>query len=256
MTIKNKNSLGLVGFGKMGRMVYGLALQKGFNVVSIVDPRVSDSPISEGKFYPTLTAEAMRGVSVWVDFSEPRAVIGNLEAVLPTKVPVVIGTTGWLKELERVRSLTKAHAVPVIYASNFSVGMNIYFKLLQSLISHLGNGFLYDVGIREIHHSKKLDAPSGTALSIAEILAPINKMDSRALHQINALRVGENPGEHEVILDSVFDTISLKHSARSREGFGVGALWAAEYIHQLTPGLYNFTDIFDQVIKTVQKEKS
>lgn len=220
--------IALIGYGKMGKTIEQIALQRGHQIVSIID--INNTADFE--------SEAFRSADVAIEFTTPATALGNYMRCFAANVPVVSGTTGWLEHLDEVKAKCEQEGKTFFYASNFSVGVNIFFALNRYL-AKIMNGFpAYDVCMTEVHHIHKLDAPSGTAITLAEgILENVERKERWTLETaeqptdlpIHAIREGEVPGIHEIIYESEADTISIKHDAKSRAGFALGAVIAAEF---------------------------
>ena len=220
--------IALIGYGKMGKTIEQIALQRGHQIVSIID--INNTADFE--------SEAFRSADVAIEFTAPATALGNYMRCFEANVPVVSGTTGWLEHLDEVKAKCEQEGKTLFYASNFSVGVNIFFALNRYL-AKIMNGFpAYDVRMTEVHHIHKLDAPSGTAITLAEgILENVERKERWTLETaeqptdlpIHAIREGEVPGIHEIIYESEADTISIKHDAKSRAGFALGAVIAAEF---------------------------
>ena len=220
--------IALIGYGKMGKTIEQIALQRGHQIVSIID--INNTADFE--------SEAFRSADVAIEFTAPATALGNYMRCFEANVPVVSGTTGWLEHLDEVKAKCEQEGKTFFYASNFSVGVNIFFALNRYL-AKIMNGFpAYDVRMTEVHHIHKLDAPSGTAITLAEgILENVERKERWTLETaeqptdlpIHAIREGEVPGIHEIIYESEADTISIKHDAKSRAGFALGAVIAAEF---------------------------
>lgn len=220
--------IALIGYGKMGKTIEQIALQRGHQIVSIID--INNTADFE--------SEAFRSADVAIEFTTPATALGNYMRCFAANVPVVSGTTGWLEHLDEVKAKCEQEGKTFFYASNFSVGVNIFFALNRYL-AKIMNGFpAYDVRMTEVHHIHKLDAPSGTAITLAGgILENVERKERWTLETaeqptdlpIHAIREGEVPGIHEIIYESEADTISIKHDAKSRAGFALGAVIAAEF---------------------------
>ena len=220
--------IALIGYGKMGKTIEQIALQRGHQIVSIID--INNTADFE--------SEAFRSADVAIEFTTPATALGNYMRCFAANVPVVSGTTGWLEHLDEVKAKCEQEGKTFFYASNFSVGVNIFFALNRYL-AKIMNGFpAYDVRMTEVHHIHKLDAPSGTAITLAEgNLDNVERKERWTLETaeqptdlpIHAIREGEVPGIHEIIYESEADTISIKHDAKSRTGFALGAVIAAEF---------------------------
>ena len=220
--------IALIGYGKMGKTIEQIALQRGHQIVSIIDINNTAD----------FDSEAFRSADVAIEFTTPATALGNYMRCFEANVPVVSGTTGWLSHLDEVKAKCEQEGKTFFYASNFSVGVNIFFALNRYL-AKIMNGFpAYDVRMTEVHHIHKLDAPSGTAITLAEgILDNVERKERWTLETaeqptdlpIHAIREGEVPGIHEIIYESEADTISIKHDAKSRAGLALGAVIAAEF---------------------------
>ena len=220
--------IALIGYGKMGKTIEQIALQRGHQIVSIIDINNTAD----------FDSEAFRSADVAIEFTTPATALGNYMRCFEANVPVVSGTTGWLSHLDEVKAKCEQEGKTFFYASNFSVGVNIFFALNRYL-AKIMNGFpAYDVRMTEVHHIHKLDAPSGTAITLAEgILDNVERKERWTLETaeqptdlpIHAIREGEVPGIHEIIYESEADSISIKHDAKSRAGFALGAVIAAEF---------------------------
>ncbi len=221
--------IALLGYGKMGRLLDKLAGENGHEVVL----RIDENNLGQ------LTPEAIHKADVAIEFSTPDAAVANLKFCLEQKTPVVCGTTGWLDQLDSIRALTEKWEGAVFYASNFSIGVNLFFELNRFLARRMRSWPEYEPQLEEIHHTQKVDAPSGTALSLAnDLLANLDSKESWTLGipdkpeelGITSRRIGMMPGTHEVRYDSGIDSIIIRHEAHSREGFARGALKAARWI--------------------------
>jgi 4-hydroxy-tetrahydrodipicolinate reductase len=246
-------NIALIGYGKMGKEVEALALSQGLSVVAKFD--IDDNRDGAG-----LTAETLRDVDVCIDFSFPSEVLANLRRVAACKKNIVIGTTGWLDKLEEAKQVVNHEKTGAVYAPNFSLGVNLFLKLVRDAGEKLNRFEDYDVSIQEIHHKDKQDSPSGTALEIGksilqsvrrkkEILAgnAQGKIKPEQL-QISSTRTGNVVGVHTVIFDSFADTIELKHTAKNRSGFALGALVAAKWING-RKGFYSMQDVLKDVLQ-------
>ncbi len=214
--------IALLGYGKMGKTIERIALERGHDIVIKADI---------GTEYDINEAD------VAIDFSVPDAALDNIMGALSNGVPVISGTTGWLKDYDKAVSMCKANKGAFIYASNFSLGVNIFFELNRNLAKMMSSLDQYKVGIEETHHTQKLDAPSGTAITLANGIIEETAykqwtLDSPKTDEIGIVskRIENVPGIHEITYKSEVDTIQIKHSAHSRDGFALGAVIAAEWI--------------------------
>lgn len=220
--------IALIGYGRMGHEIEKIAIQRGHTIVSIIDVgNVSD-----------FDSPAFKSADVAIEFSTPDSAINNYRKCFAAGVPVVAGTTGWLDHMEEVKKACEEGNQTFFYASNYSLGVNIFFVLNKYLAKIMNNYPDYDVKMEEIHHIHKLDAPSGTAITLAEgVIENIDRKEKWNLEveenktdlAIHCIRDGEVPGIHEIIYESEADTISIKHDAKSRKGFALGAVVAAEF---------------------------
>ena len=205
--------IALIGYGKMGQMIEGVARERGHEIVCVIDPFASADSIDSDKF---------RSADVAIEFSRPDAAEGNVRAAIKQGVPVVSGTTGWDAQALRAEMQGKKHA-GVIWSSNYSIGVNILFAVNSYLAQLLQQTGGYEPSITEVHHVHKLDAPSGTAKTLQEAISGYDC-------PIESIREGEVPGIHEVKWESEADVLSLRHEAKSRKGFALGAVLAAEWL--------------------------
>lgn len=216
--------IALVGYGRMGKIIDEIALKRGHEVVA----RLKETP----------TAENLNNPDVVIEFSLPEVAFDNIKACLENKIPVICGTTGWLERKSEVEHLAVEYETAFLYGSNFSLGVNLFFALNEKLADLMKNVDEYSCQLEEIHHIHKLDAPSGTAISLAEgIIKNNNKFDAWKLEEtqdknlgIFAIRENEVPGTHSVYYRSEVDEIEIKHTAYNRNGFALGAVVAAEWI--------------------------
>ena len=218
----------VLGRGKTGSLVAQLAQERGHAVHTLGS--------SENPDAVSLTRERLSEVDVVIDFTSPQAAIANIEACMRAGVNMVVGTTGWYSELDRVRSLVEKSSVGFVYGSNFSVGVNIFLDVARAASASSAHG--YFVRIMERHHTGKKDAPSGTALKLKSLLQRLEGPEI----DVTSIREGDTVGQHIILLDSDNDTMMLVHDAKSRRGFAEGALLAAEWI-QVRKGFFEFTEV-------------
>ena len=230
-------NIGLLGYGKMGKTIEQLAIGRGHHIVLIVD-----TPTENINF---------KNVDVAIDFSLPSAAVNNIKASLNAEVPIISGTTGWLDHYEEVIDHCQSLNGAFLYASNFSLGVNIFFELNKHLAQLMKAKDTYTVAVEEIHHTQKLDAPSGTAISLAEQIIQesgyerwtINPPKSNEL-RITAKRIAEVPGTHIISYESEIDSIQISHEAYNRKGFALGAVVAAEWIIG-KKGVFSMKDVLN-----------
>jgi len=222
----------LLGSGKTGSLVAEIARERGHNVLLV--------PSASNKNGAALTSDSLAGVDAVIDFTTPKAVVGNIEACARAGANIVVGTTGWYQELDRVQILIERSGTALVWASNFSIGVNLFFHIAHIAASALGYG--YNGSILERHHAEKKDSPSGTAVMIQKVMERVSGKEL----EITSVREGETIGMHVVLLDSPQDSILLTHDAKNRRGFALGAVRAAEWISG-KKGFYDFASIFDQL---------
>jgi 4-hydroxy-tetrahydrodipicolinate reductase len=229
-------NLAIVGYGKMGRLIEQLAPECGFAVKLRLD-------VNNNANYEGLTRENFQGVDVAVEFSTPEAAIENIERLARLGVNTVIGTTGWFGNLERARKAVESAGTGLVWSANFSVGVQIFSQIVAEAARLMARQPEYGAWAWEIHHAAKKDAPSGTLLALVERMKQ-SGYDRRI--DTSSSRAGSVPGTHEIGFDSAADTITIRHAARSREGFARGALRAARWVAG-KKGFFDFRDIVAQL---------
>ncbi|TNJ46111.1 4-hydroxy-tetrahydrodipicolinate reductase [Tamlana fucoidanivorans] len=230
--------IALLGYGKMGKTIEQIALKRGHDVVLTIDKDDTDYDITEA--------------DVAIDFSIPTVAFNNISNCLNNNVPVISGTTGWLDRYNEAVTLCKEKKGAFIYASNYSLGVNIFFELNKTLAKMMSALKQYNVSMEEIHHTQKLDAPSGTAISLAQdIIEQHGSYSNWKLDQGNettipivAKRIEDVPGTHTVTYESEVDTITIEHVAHTRQGFALGAVIAAEWIVG-KQGVFTMNDVLN-----------
>ena len=236
--------IALIGYGKMGKMIEQVAIEKGHEITLII----TENNLAD------LNADHLEKVDVAIEFTQPESAVKNILTCIQCQCPVVSGTTGWLDELEHVKEQLSQHKGSLVYSSNYSLGVNIFFAINKKLAAYLNPYSEYKVAIEEIHHTAKLDAPSGTAISLAE--GTINNIDRYSSWfltdnqetippdelPISSIRIDPYPGTHTVRYSSSIDEIEIKHTAHTRYGFALGAVIAAEWI-QGKEGFYSMADV-------------
>jgi 4-hydroxy-tetrahydrodipicolinate reductase len=234
-------NIALIGYGRMGHEIESIALKRGHVIKLIVDQYNEDD----------LNRENLKAIDVAIEFTSPDAAFDNICKCLREKVPIVSGTTGWLENYDNAVNECKINNGSFIHSSNFSIGVNLLFRLNAELARQMERYNEYSVSIEEIHHTKKLDAPSGTAITLATAITSQNsKYKSWCFENdlkegcipIHSLREGIVPGTHTVTWDSEIDTISLRHEAKNRKGLAFGAVVAGEFIYSRS-GVFTMNDV-------------
>ena len=245
--------LAIIGFGKMGKEIVSVAESRGHYTVTI-------DPHNETADFPTITERSLAGVDVAIEFTKPTEALGNIEKVLTHKTNLVVGTTGWYDDLDEVKKLVDKQDGGLLWSRNFSVGVNLFFDIIKQSANIMNNMMgEYDLMAHEYHHGQKADSPSGTSEMIARIL--IDEIDqkeviiydklnraikSNELH-VSSTRGGHIPGIHSVLFDSPADSIEIKHTARSRRGFALGAVLAAEFMNG-KKGCYTMKELMQDIL--------
>ncbi len=240
--------IALIGYGKIGNSIHKLANARQHSIVAIIDPFHSEATSK------TITTESLNQADVAICFTQPNAALNNIHDLAKCKIPMVIGTTGWLDHLASIKEKIEKENLHFIYSSNFSLGVNLFFAMLEKSATIMNQFTEYDVAVLEEHHNQKKDAPSGTALRLGDILLdnldrkkelvlgnPTQPLKEEDI-QIGSVRCGFIPGNHDVVFDSEFDTIRLSHTARTRDAFALGAIIAAQWILD-KPGFYSEKNI-------------
>jgi 4-hydroxy-tetrahydrodipicolinate reductase len=229
--------IALLGYGKMGKTIEKLALERGHSISLKINDATSNIDFS--------------ATDVAIDFSLPKAAVANIKSAISAQVPVISGTTGWLDRYQEVVDFCQANKGTFLYASNFSLGVNIFFEVNRHLAKLMAAHKNYKVSVEEIHHTQKLDAPSGTAISLAEQIIEASSFERWTMEEpdkqdipITAKRIADVPGTHIITYESGIDNIQISHEAHNREGFALGAIVAAEWILG-KKGVYNMKDVLN-----------
>jgi 4-hydroxy-tetrahydrodipicolinate reductase len=234
-------NIALIGYGRMGHEIEEIGKKRGHTIKLTIDVDNSSD----------LNPENLTGIDAAIEFSSPDSAYRNISACLTAGVPVVSGTTGWMKDYDSAAELCRKYGTSFIHASNFSIGVNLLFRLNSELAKLMRNFPVYKAAIEEIHHTKKLDAPSGTAISLADGIIKQHKAyngwslepeNADGKIPVTAVREGSVPGTHTVTWDSEIDILSLRHEAKNRKGFALGAIVAAEFIHT-RKGVFTMSDV-------------
>lgn len=226
--------IALIGYGAMGRLIEHLAVEKGHEICVIIDD-------GDANLFPGELAEKLKGCDVAIDFTVAMAVRRNVEACVKARVPVVLGTTGWSDLRGEIEQVVKDGDGTLVYGANFSIGVNLFYKIAGYAAELFSRFPEYEAFIEEQHHSRKRDAPSGTALNLEEIVSKHVEIKS-----IAATRAGNIPGTHRLGFDGAADQILIEHTARSRQGFALGAIMAAEWIEG-KKGLHEFSEVLEEI---------
>ena len=230
-------NIALLGYGKMGKAIESIALQRGHKIALKISSHQDSIDFTD--------------VDVAIDFSLPDSAVHNISLSLKANIPVISGTTGWLDRYEDMVNLCQETNGTFLYASNFSLGVNIFFEVNKTLAKLIGKFPDYTASMEEIHHTQKLDAPSGTAITLAEAIIDESKYSNWTLDdpseneiKITAKRIEKVPGTHEINYDSEIDSIQIKHTAHNRQGFALGAVIAAEYVKD-KKGIFTMKDVLN-----------
>ena len=234
-------NIALIGYGRMGHEIEEISVNRGHWIRLRIDIGNKED----------LNKDNLKDIDVVIEFSSPDAAFENISKCLEMKVPVVSGTTGWLKDYERAKEICLKNGTAFIHSTNFSIGVNLLFRLNSELAEYMERYKDYTVSIEEIHHTRKLDSPSGTAITLAEGIKTghpgykgwcFEKDKTESMVPIRSVREGAVPGIHIVSWDSDIDTISLKHESKNRKGLALGAVVAAEFIHS-RKGIFTMKDV-------------
>lgn len=241
--------IALIGYGKMGRIIEKYAIERGHEIALIIDENNRAD----------ILAEDLHVADIAIDFSTPNSILENINLCFEADLPLIVGTTGWYDEMESVKQKCLAGNHALLYGSNFSIGVNIFFHVNKLLAKAMRPHHQYEVQVEEIHHTAKLDAPSGTAITIAEGIIENNDEKSDWINYvveeedvvipkanqllIESHRIEDVPGTHTVLYSSEVDQLEFKHTAHSRAGFALGSLVAAEWLKN-KKGFYNVTEMF------------
>jgi len=229
-------NIAIIGYGKMGKTIEEILIERDHHI-----------PI---KLNRKPEAEDLKNIDVAIEFSNPEAAFENIGALIENKIPTISGTTGWLDKLHEIIELNQKNDCAFLYGSNFSLGVNLFFELNERLAKLMANYPEYKIELEEIHHTQKLDTPSGTAISLAKGIIEnsiktdwkLDESDSEEIIPIKALRIDNVPGTHTVSYHSEVDSIEIKHTAHTRKGFALGAVLAAEWIHG-KKGFFSMKDV-------------
>lgn len=244
--------IALSGYGKMGKMLMEAAPRFDAKIVAIIDPHVAEAKRE-------ITAENLCGADVCIDFSHPDAVFSNIQKAAGAGINLVVGTTGWNHALARVKDIVLEHGIGLVYGANFSIGMNLFFRMVENAAKEFNRFPEYDIYGYELHHRQKADSPSGTAIALSEILLDQSERKSNIIYDRVNRKIGEDelhfasiragfiPGTHTVGFDSEADTIELVHRIRNRSCLAIGALKAAQWI-QNRKGMYSFQEIITEIL--------
>lgn len=228
-------NIALVGYGKMGKIINELISRDKQHQVVLRINSANVSELNHLKKYET---------DVVIDFSKPDVVVANMQSYIQQNIPAVIGTTGWYHQLTFIKELTLKHGASLIWGSNFSIGVNVFFRINDYAAKLLKHYSEYQVQIHEVHHKNKIDKPSGTAITLRNIIQQHLSLPNEL--PIHSERDDNSVGHHEVVYQSAIDNLILTHHANNREGFAIGSIRAASWIIQ-HKGFYNFADIFEQL---------
>jgi len=254
-------NIALIGYGKMGKMIEQIAIAQGHKISAVVDPFAADAQ-SGIKISKSIAEAEFASVDAAIEFTQPDTAVTNILALAERKIPVVVGTTAWQARLDEVSKAVEKADTSLIWASNFSIGVNMFYRIAWYAAQLANNFSEYDVGGFEAHHNKKMDSPSGTAKTLAEgVLSRIDRKKKIVWETLNrkleadeihfpSLRMGSVPGTHSLFFDSQADTIEITHTARGREGFASGAVQAAKWLTaQKRRGVFTVDDMMNDLFK-------
>ncbi len=233
--------IALIGYGQMGKKVEEAAVRQNIEVVA---KYWDEKPLTVDES----TRTVLKGVSALIDFTSPDAVIENIQKVAELSLNMVVGTTGWFDQIDKVKKIVEDHQVGLVYAANFSLGINLFYKIAEKAASLFSVFENYDPFIEETHHKIKKDTPSGTARNLKQIVQ--NHYEGKEV-PVTSVRAGYVPGIHRVSFDSKADTVKLEHNARNREGLAEGAILAAKWIEN-RKGFFAFEDVLDDILKSTK----
>jgi 4-hydroxy-tetrahydrodipicolinate reductase len=249
-----KTRLAIIGYGKMGKLVHKHAKERGYEVNAIIDPSEADATHKE------VTKESLEKIDVCIEFSNAEAIFDNVRKISELQKNHVVASTGWYEDIDVVKEIVKKNNTGLIWASNFSLGVNLFFKIVEDASKLVNNLEDYDIFGYELHHNRKADSPSGTAKTLSKILLDNidrktklvedkidRKINKEELH-FASIRGGDIPGTHVVGFDSTADTIELKHTARNRDGFAIGSILAADWLKE-KKGFFDIKDMMKDIIK-------
>jgi len=254
-------NIALIGYGKMGRMIEQIAISQGHIVAAVVDP-FAPNTVNGQKTAKTIADADFSSIDAAIEFTQPDTAFANILALAERKIPAVIGTTGWYDQMDKVKTMIEKSGSSLLWASNFSIGVNMFYRIAWYAAELMNNFSEYDTGGFEAHHNKKIDSPSGTAKILAEgVLSRIErkkkivwetqkgKPEADEFH-FPSLRMGSVPGTHSLFFDSMADTIEITHTARNREGFAFGAIRAAQWLTaQKRHGVFTIDDMMKELFK-------
>lgn len=251
--------LALIGYGKMGKMIEQIAHARGHEIAVVVDPFAHDFP-SRALSSKTVKEANFDSIDAAIEFTQPATAVENITALAKKKIPTVVGTTGWHDKMDEVRKAVETSGSSLLWASNFSIGVNLFYRIAWYAAELMNNFDEYDAGGFEVHHNKKMDSPSGTAKTLAEgVISKMTRKNKIVWETMNrkpeadelhfpSLRMGSVPGTHSLFFDSPADTIEITHTARSREGFASGAVQAAEWLAaEERLGIYTIDDMLGAI---------
>jgi len=245
--------IAIIGYGGMGHNIERIAKEKGHEIKTIIDP------VAEGA-QKEITKEALEDVDVCIDFTHPSVIMDNIKKYCELKANVIVGTTGWYDHLDEVKKMVKEAGIKFLWGSNFSIGVNLYFRIIDAASKLINNAEDYDIWAYELHHNNKADSPSGTAKTLSDIMLKnidrkkkiANEMLNRKIEKdelhFASVRGGPVNFEHTIGFDSDADCITIKHAARNRNGYASGAVLAAEWIADKKSGFYELDDVMSSLL--------
>ena len=256
-------NIAIIGYGKMGKMIEKAAHEKGHGIAAIVDPLLSGtaSLTGTGLYKSIEESKNLNNADAAIDFTVPQTALQNIRALAGLKIPAIVGTTGWYDKLDEIKKIIDESGSSMLWASNFSIGVNLFYRIAWYAAGLINSFPEYDIGGFESHHNKKLDSPSGTAKILVDgVLSRVGRKKQAVFETLNrapapdelhypSLRLGAVPGTHSLFFDSAADTIEISHTARSREALASGAISAAEWL--LKPGRQKGIYTIDDMLKNM-----
>ena len=246
--------IAIVGYGGMGKMIEADAKARGIEITSIIDP------VSKGATHKEISKESLKEADIAIDFTHPSVILNNIKKYCDLKVNAVIGTTGWYDHIDEVKKQVESSGIKFLWASNYSIGVNIYFRIIETASKLINYAEDYDLWGNEIHHHNKVDSPSGTAKTLSDIMIKNIERKDKVVYEMLNRKIGKNEFhfsstrggpvnfEHTIGFDSAADCITIKHAARNRSGYAAGAVLASIWLDKQKHGYYELDDFIKGLI--------